>query len=201
MTSTEMETQAIPESKPEIQRKAQADIPAAHQAAVQRAIEMALYAAQHDRTLRVPRSDEDRANGFANWLARKRQQHEPMMQAAIAEAFAHVAPLDESALRKYVDCCVWPEVEFWLHHHWALRAQASAWSSRHYRDSTTIGMPEAQGDMWRIPLGVYQCGDDFGQVMLDRDGNVIEHLTSTEKELAEKACDKRLPATAAATGQ
>ena len=197
MTQTEIQTEVQDQFQPETQ----ADIPAAHRAAVQRAIEIALYAAQHDRTLRVPRSDEDRANGFADWLARKRQQHEPMMQAAVTEAFINGADLNEMTRQKYVDCCVWPTVEFWLHHHWALRAQASAWSSHHYRDSTTIGMPEAQGDMWRIPLGVYQCGDDFGQVMLDRDGNVIEHLTSTEKELAEKTCDKRVSAAATAVGQ
>ena len=192
MTPTEMETQTSLKSGPDNQKEALPDVPAAHQAAVQRAIESALYAAQHDRTLRVPRSEEDRANGFAGWLARKRRQHEPMMQTAIAEAFANVAPLDDMTAQKYMDCCVWPAVEFWLLHHWALRAQASSWSSRHYRDSTTIGMPEAQGAMWRIPLGVYQCGENLGQIMLDCNGNVIEHLTSTLAKLTEKSRATRI---------
>ena len=188
MTQTEIQT----EVQDQFQAETQADIPAAHQAAVQRAIEIALYAAQHDRTLRVPRSDEDRANGFADWLARKRRQHEPMMQAAVTGAFANGADLNEMTHQKYVDCCVWPAIELWLHHHWALRAQASWWVSYHYGGRITIGMPEPQGDMWRIPLGVYQYGDDFGQVMLDRDGNVIEHLTSTPDELTGKSCAIRL---------
>ena len=163
------------------------DIPASHREAVQKSIEIALAAVQKDKTLRVPRSDEDRANGFANWLLRKREQHEPMMQAAVREAFANLAPLDDVTVRNYVDCYVWPEAEHWLLHSIALRSQASWWVSYHLRDMTTIGMPEAQGDFWRIPLGVYGMGENLGQVMLDRDGRVIEHLTSTQKELEAKA--------------
>ena len=129
MTPTETPAEIHAEIPPEAP-----EIPAAHRAAVQRAIEIALETVKEDFSMRVPRSDEDRASGFAAWIARKRQQHDPMMRAAIAEALADAAPLDEMTAQKYVDCCVWPEVEFWLLDY-CLRYYAGRWVQQHYGDA------------------------------------------------------------------
>ena len=202
MTLTEIQTEASPESKPEVQNEALLDIPAAHRAAVQRAVEIALEVVKRDRPLNFPRSAGDRANGFAAWLEwieEKRAKHEPIMRAAIAEAFADAAPLDEMAAQKYVDCCVWPAVEFWLHDI-AIRYYAGAWARTHYGDAIGTYPMEPNGELWRVPLGIRGYADLLGQIMLDHKGNVIENLTTTRQEIQEILRDRKLSPAAAAAG-
>ena len=186
MTQTEIQTEVQDQFQPETQ----ADIPAAHQAAVQRAIEIALEAVKRDYSLRPPRSDEDRANGFADWLTRQRQKQEPMMREAVSATFADDAPLDEATTQRYIECCVWPEVEEWLEDY-ALGYYAGAWVRGHYGDAIYTSPSERFGALWRVPLGVNGYGKNMGQIVLDNEGNVIEDLTTTRLEILEKLRDRK----------
>ena len=162
-----------------------ADVPVAQRASVRRAIEIAVNAVYQDRPFTIPQSQEERANGFTAWIAQKRQRLEPKMRAALAEAFADVAPLDETTAQKYLECCVWPEVEFWLQD-FAIRYHAGIWKQKHYGDGTYMMPIERFGDYWRIPIGVNGYGRNLGQIIVDNEGNVIEKLTTTRQEILEQ---------------
>ena len=170
------------------------EMTAAYQDSIKRSIEIAIDAVQHDYSRRVPRTEEERQNEFAAWFEKYRAKCEPLMQSAVQEAFANIAVLDALTVKEYVQRYVWPEVAHWLLHTYVLRGQVAKWVSHHYGGATTIGMPEAHGDCWRVPLGVHNVGENMGQVVLDRDGNIIEAQTSTRQQILEKIRDRKLSA-------
>jgi hypothetical protein len=167
---------------------------------VDRVVQEAIDSLEQDTPLRVPRSEADRRNDFALWLSRYHERLVPRITDEIQQRLsARVStPVPAEVLQKVVDDQVWPEVERFLRWY-AIRGQAAGWVTRHMGDATTIGAPEPHPAGWRVPLGVAGYGDDLGQVVLDRDGNIVASLTSTANELREAmgGCARSAPATAA----
>lgn len=168
-----------------------------HANELRHSIEAALDTVKADVSLRVPRTEAERQNAFAGWLAEQRVKYEAAMQSAVRSEFAALA---EDSVGNIVTAYVWPEVEAFLRS-FVLRYQAGVWVCKYMGDATTIGLPEPDGDYWRIPLGIAKYGENLGQIVLDADGNVILHLTSTRQQLSEKISDRVLPASTAASGQ
>ena len=136
-----------------------------------------------DPSMRLPRSEEDRKNGFEQWLNSYRQKIAPVMESEIRQTFPHLAAKSRSKeVEVLIEREIWPKVEADLRSY-ALRGVASAWISRHMGDATTIGQPEWEGSCWRVPIGVNKYGDNLGQIVIDRDGNMIPDLTTTREQM------------------
>ncbi len=168
---------------------------------IRRCIEIGLVVVNKDVSLRVPRSEAEWQNAYADWLATCRVKYETPILAAIQNESPDLsARLDSDTLAMLFEEHVWPPVADWLRSY-ALRGQVAAWTTRYLGDALTIGQPERQGDYWHVPLGLKRFGDHLGEVVLDSNGTVIPALTSTREALLEKVDDRRVPPATAATGQ
>lgn len=133
----------------------------------------ALQLVESDTVLRVPRTDEECRDRFAEWLSTHRARLAPTIRQLIDRAVpaqGHDAAAVEEA--------VWSRLSPVLLD-FAVRGRAVQWVSRHLGDATTIGWSERTEEGWRIPLGVRGHGENLGQMVLDPDGRVVEALTST----------------------
>jgi hypothetical protein len=169
---------------------------AENQPAIGRCIQSAMEALTDDASIRPPRTEAERRNSFAVWLAGCRNRIGPAIEAELWRQFPVLIEKlgDPEAIMEQI---VWPQVEEDLRR-WAIRAQAAAWVSRHMGDLTTIGRPERVDIHWRVPLGIEGYGDNLGQVVLDTDGTVIPELTTTRDEMLEKISGRSRPPVEAA---
>lgn len=159
-----------------------------------RCIEIALDVVKSDFALRVPRTEEERHNGFAAWLAKWRGKLEPAILSAVCkEVPAFCITEHPGRTADLFAQAIWPAVENYLVRY-AILGHASSWKSHNMGDATTMHWPEPHGDYWRVTLGVWRYGDNLGQIVLDRDGNVLPHLTTTREQLLEQIRDRVLPA-------
>jgi hypothetical protein len=158
-----------------------------HTAAIDHLAQRAVDSVSTDYSLRVPRAEEDRHDGFRRWL----DSYRATLRERVLEDFRQQCPdlaraSREGEVVEEVVRRVWPDVEARLLRY-ALRGLAAGWVSHRFRTATTVGFPERTGDHWSVPLGIRDHGDRLGRVVLDRDGAVIESLSSTWEQLLEQA--------------
>ncbi len=152
-------------------------------ASLQRCADFAVETLHNDTTLRVPRSIEQRENGFTTW----RNEWRDRLGTAIQEEFFRQFPgitrnLSPDSIKNIVIKSVWPQVEAELMT-FALEGLARTWVRRHMGDATTIGRPRLETDHWVVPIGIKGYADDLGQVTLDSNGNVIEAASSSRNDM------------------
>lgn len=147
-------------------------------------ITIALDAFAHDTSLRVPRTQAARQDGFAPWLAVYRDQ----LGAHLASTLSLDVPglarrlADPARIKRVFDSAVWPRIEPQVRAY-AVRGLAAAWASRNLGDAVVLHSPEAVGAGWRIPLSVRSAPEVVGYILLDRDGNVLPGTTTREQLL------------------
>lgn len=66
-----------------------------------------------------------------------------------------------------------------------LRNKALHYAARRLGDAVFPGEPIWTGDGWRLPLRVRHHEGTFGQILLSREGEVVEERTTSRKELVE----------------
>jgi hypothetical protein len=138
-----------------------------------------------DYSVRVPRSEEDRRNGFERWLTRYRATLAKRVEEDLRRQFPELArgirsgELVEEAVER-----AWPEVDSYLRR-FAIRGLAATWKSHRFEIGTTLSMPEPIGDRWRLAIGV-PGRDDLAELVLDADGNVIESLCTSRQQFLER---------------
>ena len=160
---------------------------------IARCVEIVLATVKPDPTLRPPRTEEERQNGFAKWLAACHCRYDAVMQAAVCQELAHLCHAQApDAVRNIIGQHIWPEIESWLQTY-AVRYFAGAWVRKQIGDATTLSMPIAEGTRWRVPLGNLRFGEDVGQVVLNAEGYVISHLSTTGEEMRENIDARRFP--------
>lgn len=160
-----------------------------HQLQRQRALEAAVAAIVNEVGLQVPRSEAERRNAFADWLAEQHDRLRPLLQAEWQKAFPELA--DADALGE----CLWSDVANWLRVY-ALRGQAAKWISHNMGNATTLGLPQRTETGWRIPIGVSGYGEELGQIVLDADGNVLLEQTTTHQHILEQIRGRKFSAPA-----
>lgn len=162
----------------------------------------AMEVVEKDTSLRVPRTEHDRRQAFAAWLAGCRQKLGPAMQEQFQQQFPGISQnfTDPNTIKNIVEKHVWPLIEPTLQEY-AVRGLASDCVRRHLGDAVLTGSPEFHQGRWDVPLALSGVGEGLGRVVLDRDGNVLPELTSSRDALLKAAHDRRLLAVAAGTGQ
>lgn len=148
----------------------------------QRAVELT----QADTSLRAPRSLEERHDAFSVWLERYRDR----LADRLEDEFATEFPLITSSLRnpdlirQVVLDHVWPEVVPVLLAY-AIRSQAASWSRRLLGEAVLLGWPNPDGPVWRVPLRLRGSEAEAGEIVLNQDGDVIPHRSTTREQLEE----------------
>jgi hypothetical protein len=173
-----------------------------NRAAIEKCVQRAIEALEGDTPLRVPRTEAERRHGFAEWLARYRARLGPLIQAELQSQCPSLpAQLKQpDACEAVVRDVLWPEVERFLKRY-AARGLAAEWVSHHMGDATTMAWPEPLDDGWLVRLGVAGHGENLGQLVLDADGRVIPHRTTSRQEILEAISGGSRPRAEAATRQ
>lgn len=168
---------------------------------IERCIAIALSVVPSDTALRVPRTEEERQNAFAVWLANWRTHYEPRVRAALEQEFpAFAEALAPAQFDRLFEERIWPKVEDQLRSY-AILYQAGAWVRQSMGDATTLGQPVHEAGRWRVPLGVARYGENLGQVVLDENGTVFPELTSTRQQILETIRDPTVSPVKAAIAQ
>src|SRR5690242_8803989 len=93
-----------------------------HQDRIARSIEATRKLVTEDVSLRPPRTEEERANGFVAWIEKYHAKYLPEIEAIVRQEFVGTALTSEpDRLREITDCQVWPEVQFLLVGTYALK--------------------------------------------------------------------------------
>ena len=175
--------------------------PALSSREIRQAVDIAIAVVKTSYLLRVPRTPEQRVNGFAVWLEEWRNKFALIIASALrCEAPTMFADMPEDILAEIIARQVWPDVVPFLQSY-AVLYQAGEWGRKHFGDATIYHEPVQEGSTWRVPIGNVGCDARLGQIVLDTDGNVIESLTSTRAQLLERLRDNQLSPAATASGQ
>lgn len=154
-----------------------------------------------DTSVRLPRTPAERENNMAVWLDNCRAKLSLALDNEFRQCFPSLAAqVDPGLIRQMFNEHVWPNVEPTVRRY-ALRGLAATWVGGHVGDATTVGWPEPEGPLWRVPLRVRDHGENMGQVMLNADGDVLPNLTTTRDQILEELRGRRFPAVAAAARQ
>ena len=157
----------------------------------------ALQGFWNDTSVRVPRTLSERANGLAIWLEGFRLK----MRSEFEMGFRHEFPsmsdrLPKNYVAEVFDQNVWPQIKADVQRY-AMHGFAAAWVTGHLGDATTLGVPEQRGNYWHVSLGIRNYGDRLGEVVLTQDGDVLQDLTTSRKQLLEAARGTTVQAVAA----
>lgn len=151
-----------------------------------------------DPSVRMPRTEAERRNEMKSWLEQRRLKLDADLQEEFPQQFPSLAQsLSPSFLTSVFDELVWPQVKPEIQRY-AIFGLAAGWIGRHMGDATTLGTPNRDGQQWRVPIGVRGYGDDLGQIVLNRDGEVIPEMTTTRGELLEGIREPSIPSLSAA---
>jgi hypothetical protein len=165
-----------------------------NQARLRRLVQRAVERVHQDTSLRVPRSEADQRDAFAEWLAGHRARLGLSVQAEFRLEFPEIDAhfKNPELVREVVEQQVWPQVEQFLRAY-AIRGQAAAWVSKHIGGAAVIGIAEPVGDRWRVPLSAPGQAEDLGQIVLDPDGTVIVSESTTRDQLLEQLRARAVP--------
>ena len=161
-------------------------------AQIRRCAEKALAAVERRLSLRVPKTEQERAHGFALWLNGWHTKIWTEFQSRfVKELNALLATdVDAEAVQQFTQKRVWPHWEqpVWEHFQpkllsYALLGQACAWGRKNIGDAALYGDPRLEGNLWQVTLGVSGCGENLGQITLDADGSIVLDQTTTRQEL------------------
>lgn len=165
-------------------------------------IDQAIDMIKADMSLQVPRTDEERRGAFAAWLNDYRRKIGPTIQVQFRQQFPGISQRlnNQNLVRDIVDELVWPKVEPTLRLY-AVRGLASDWVRHNMGDAVLVGQPVFCASHWEVPLAVSVGGRDLGRVVLDPDGGVVPHRTSSRETLLKAAYDSKFHAVASGAGQ
>ena len=160
-------------------------------AGLQRCADNAIAAIDANLSLRVPKTEQERRNAFADWLEEYRIKIGVEIEKQFAQEFPGIFQhLSENAVRETVSQYVWPLIEADVRHRfeykfipYAVLSQAIAWGRKNIGDAGLYGQPQSDGCLWRVALGVAGYGENLGRITLDMDGNILLDQTTTREEL------------------
>ncbi|HZO91312.1 MAG TPA: hypothetical protein VFB38_23515 [Chthonomonadaceae bacterium] len=172
-----------------------------YDAKIARCIAEVIAAIEADASFRVPHTEAERQNAFADWLAAYRSKLAPVIQAALqSELPSPFERQNSGVFQDTIENRIWPEVAQRLRSY-AVRYQAGAWVRQHLGDAVTLGIPKIRGERWYVPLGVASNSAHLGQVVLDANGMVLSDLTSTCEQIREKLHGRKLSSITTAAEQ
>lgn len=180
---------------------------------LQAAVSEALAATeQHiisDTSLRVPRRQEDRQDGFRpwldaygtggfdQWLVSYKHQLSGQLQGEVLSTFPEIFMRlqNKNLVRETVETLIWPEVKPLLKRRaedllltYAVRGIALAWVSRNVSDCLLLGVPEKRDGGWRVPLHQRTTRVRVGEIVLDPDGAVLSDAGALRTEVESVQC-------------
>ena len=167
-------------------------------AQIRRCAEKAIAVVERRLSLRVPKTEQERAHGFALWLEGWRAKIWADFQSRFLKEFnaLSTADVDAEAVQQFTQKHVWPHWEqpVWEHFQpkllsYALLGQACIWGRKNIGDAALYGDPRPDGNLWRVTLGVPGYGENLGQITLDADGSIVLDQTTTRQELLKHTHD------------
>ena len=136
-----------------------------------------------DLELRVPRTEQDRADGFSLWLGRSKAKLRPAIQQEFRHQFTGIHDrLREDYVRDLVSEMAWPQIEHFLLSY-AVLGLSRSWISRNLGDAVIQCEPEWADGEWIVRLQIPDWPHDIGKVVLDPDGNIVLGRTSSRDEV------------------
>jgi len=155
----------------------------ATQEKLQHCADFAISVLHNDLTLRVPRSADQRTGGFADW----RNVWHNRLGTAIQDEFHRQFPGITSRLSPGIINAtevdyIWPQIYSELLS-FAIEGLTRAWVRRRMGDAVILKRPRSEGANWVVPIGIQGRDADIGQVVLDRDGNIIEENSSSRADI------------------
>ena len=152
---------------------------------LQACIDTTIDKLKHDLELVVPRSEQERSNGFIRWLDYWQERLGPGIQEEFARQFPGIqGRLPPDYMSHLVTEQVWPSIkEFLLS--FAVCGLSRAWVSRKIGDAVLLGDPEHRDNKWIVPLRVEKRAGPIGAVILDENGSIDEERSvSRDQALA-----------------
>lgn len=150
-------------------------------------------------SLRVPRQQAERqdgfrawldafaAQGFEHWLNSYKHQIAQDIQSEVLAAFPEVfgGLRNRELVRETVETLIWPEIEPLLRSRaeellliYAVRGVTLAWASRQLGDHLLVGVPERTSAGWQVPLHLRATKARVAEIELDANGEIMSDLAS-----------------------
>jgi hypothetical protein len=134
----------------------------------------------------APRSEIERANQFDVWLTEYQTRFLQHLAALLSKEFDSVleASIDWNVEAERLAARLWPMLSENLRQ-FGIRAIGTRWAARQYPDGVGVYEPEPADYGWRLPLRLFDTGNEIGQIALDKDGNVLRDHTTAPDSLRE----------------
>ncbi len=141
----------------------------------------------NDTSVRVPRTVEERRDGLKVWLEHFSLKMRVSFEQEFQSRFGSLsALLPETYIADVFDQNVWPQIRPDIQQY-AIHGLAAAWVTGNMGDATTMNRPEQKNNRWHVPIGIRGYGDKLGEIVLTQDGDVLENMTTSRKQLLEAA--------------
>ena len=146
-----------------------------------RMAERLIAAVENDSSVLLPRPAEVGQKTISAWFSTYHDRFVTIMLDLFREEMPSMFPQQENALKAFLLENFWPVARPELFAH-ILRRMAIRWAARQYTDATVVMPPEHEAYGWRLPLRITGRDQEFGQIALDEEGNILtDHTTPRER--------------------